>query len=233
MKQCSQCAETKPVDEFNKRAASKDGLHAACKSCRKKAEKRYKASDKGRAREKRYRESDKGKATQRRCSADWLSKNAERYAETQAKWKRRNPEYSTLRARKYYATSSGRATVLASQHRRRARERNAPTDARYPEWVSMTLQMGLCFKCESTEDLTVDHVVPLSLGGGNTADNLQPLCRRCNSSKSAKSCDDYRVTELSFSNGSTDRRSPSGDLHRMGPICTETVGVEMDKHGTT
>ena len=31
--------------------------------------------------------------------------------------------------------------------------------------------------------LTVDHVVPLSLGGGNGIDNIQPLCQNCNSSK--------------------------------------------------
>lgn len=31
--------------------------------------------------------------------------------------------------------------------------------------------------------LTVDHKVPLSKGGTNDPDNLQPLCKRCNSSK--------------------------------------------------
>ena len=48
-----------------------------------------------------------------------------------------------------------------------------------------------CLRCESKEDLCVDHIIPLSKGGFNTEDNIQILCRRCNSSKSAK-IKDYR-----------------------------------------
>lgn len=40
-----------------------------------------------------------------------------------------------------------------------------------------------CVVCGATEDLTIDHIVPLSKGGLNIIDNVQPLCRRCNSSK--------------------------------------------------
>ncbi|MFQ9216093.1 MAG: HNH endonuclease [Mediterraneibacter gnavus] len=32
--------------------------------------------------------------------------------------------------------------------------------------------------------LTIDHIFPLSRGGVNTIDNLQGLCRSCNSMKS-------------------------------------------------
>ena len=39
--------------------------------------------------------------------------------------------------------------------------------------------------------LTVDHIVPVSLGGKNTIDNLQPLCLTCNSKKHNKIID-YR-----------------------------------------
>jgi 5-methylcytosine-specific restriction endonuclease McrA len=40
-----------------------------------------------------------------------------------------------------------------------------------------------CVKCGATEDLALDHVHPWSLGGPDTADNLQVLCRPCNSRK--------------------------------------------------
>lgn len=44
----------------------------------------------------------------------------------------------------------------------------------------------LCRSCGTTQKLTVDHIVPLSRGGTNDLDNLQLLCRSCNSIKSAK-----------------------------------------------
>lgn len=41
-----------------------------------------------------------------------------------------------------------------------------------------------CRYCHATEDLTVDHKVPLILGGLDTKANWQILCGRCNSMKS-------------------------------------------------
>lgn len=35
----------------------------------------------------------------------------------------------------------------------------------------------------SDNQLTADHVIPLSMGGSRGADNLQVLCRDCNSTK--------------------------------------------------
>lgn len=50
---------------------------------------------------------------------------------------------------------------------------------------------GRCLRCGSRGDLTVDHIVPLSLGGSNTIDNVQPLCRTCNGIKGCETTD-YR-----------------------------------------
>lgn len=48
-----------------------------------------------------------------------------------------------------------------------------------------------CLKCGSTENLTLDHVVPKSKGGMDHIDNLQTLCDKCNGKKGAKTVD-YR-----------------------------------------
>ncbi len=40
-----------------------------------------------------------------------------------------------------------------------------------------------CTYCGSPNDLTIDHIVPLSQGGSNAVDNLTVACRRCNTSK--------------------------------------------------
>jgi 5-methylcytosine-specific restriction endonuclease McrA len=49
-----------------------------------------------------------------------------------------------------------------------------------------------CLKCGTVDDITIDHVVPLSKGGGSEFLNLQCLCRVCNSTKNAADTD-YRV----------------------------------------
>jgi len=48
-----------------------------------------------------------------------------------------------------------------------------------------------CLKCASKIHLTIDHIVPIYLGGENKLMNLQTLCRSCNSRKSTK-IEDYR-----------------------------------------
>lgn len=42
-----------------------------------------------------------------------------------------------------------------------------------------------CLQCGATEDLTLDHIVPYSLGGPDTFENLRTLCRSCNSRRGA------------------------------------------------
>lgn len=43
-----------------------------------------------------------------------------------------------------------------------------------------------CRECGSADDLTIDHVIPKSRGGTHAEDNLQTLCRSCNSRKGAR-----------------------------------------------
>jgi 5-methylcytosine-specific restriction endonuclease McrA len=42
---------------------------------------------------------------------------------------------------------------------------------------------GRCVRCGSSEDLTIDHIFPQSIGGTHAATNLRTLCRRCNSAR--------------------------------------------------
>lgn len=43
-----------------------------------------------------------------------------------------------------------------------------------------------CLQCGATDHLTIDHIKPVVLGGGNEKANLQTLCQSCNSRKGAK-----------------------------------------------
>ncbi|MCX4629003.1 HNH endonuclease [Streptomyces sp. NBC_00354] len=42
-----------------------------------------------------------------------------------------------------------------------------------------------CLETYGSDDVDVDHVRPLSLGGEDMDDNVQPLCRGCHKLKTA------------------------------------------------
>jgi 5-methylcytosine-specific restriction endonuclease McrA len=61
------------------------------------------------------------------------------------------------------------------------------------EWLAVLLEAGgRCLACGEQEDPTVDHVIPLALGGPNTIENVQPLCSACNNLKGCEVAD-YRT----------------------------------------
>jgi len=60
------------------------------------------------------------------------------------------------------------------------------------EWQQMTEAYGGCLVC-GAEDVTKDHIIPVYAGGSDSIQNIQPLCRRCNSSKGGDKTD-YRIS---------------------------------------
>ena len=45
------------------------------------------------------------------------------------------------------------------------------------------LSIGYCLNCKTTENLTVDHIIPICRGGTDDEGNLQCLCFSCNRKK--------------------------------------------------
>jgi len=43
-----------------------------------------------------------------------------------------------------------------------------------------------CIRCGVEKNLSIDHIVPRTKGGGNDDENLQVLCKKCNASKGNK-----------------------------------------------
>lgn len=56
--------------------------------------------------------------------------------------------------------------------------------ARYEELAKRNGEY--CQWCGATSGLSVDHIIAVANGGGNELDNLQLLCRSCNSRKGAR-----------------------------------------------
>jgi hypothetical protein len=53
-------------------------------------------------------------------------------------------------------------------------------------WTVLERDNFTCKHCNSRRFLAIDHIKPESKGGEATLDNLQTLCKKCNSSKGTK-----------------------------------------------
>ncbi len=75
-------------------------------------------------------------------------------------------------------------TIQHLKARRYARERGAEGSHSLKEWEDLKdRHNNRCLNCGEEKPLTKDHILPLSEGGTEFIDNIQPLCRNCNSKK--------------------------------------------------
>lgn len=64
---------------------------------------------------------------------------------------------------------------------------------RKEEFKKMCEEYGnICPCCGEKKKLTIDHIVPISKGGSDDIDNIQPLCSNCNNKKSNKHSTRYK-----------------------------------------
>ena len=142
---------------------------------------------------KKISESHKGiKCTEetKRKLREILKEKAGRYKRTPETRKKMG---EAKRGEKCYFWKGGISTYerkLFLNARRRARIRGAIGSFTFGEWELLKKQYGYCCpccsKCESEIKLEIDHIIPLSKGGSNYIENIQPLCGSCNSKKHDK-----------------------------------------------
>jgi len=104
----------------------------------------------------------------------------------------RQPASSSIRHENLDRAYDRRRTRRAEYERHLALS-STPLRFTVAEWIGLCDGYGnkcLCCKQENL-DLTIDHVIPVSRGGRDSIDNIQPLCRSCNSAKGSKIID-YR-----------------------------------------
>lgn len=66
------------------------------------------------------------------------------------------------------------------------REKNKARSLRRTHWWYRRIEAGVCHYCGrevGRENLTMDHIVPLSRGGKSTKGNIVACCKECNNKK--------------------------------------------------
>lgn len=100
-----------------------------------------------------------------------------------------NKRYSEEQMREYYL----------ERHKRRKKRRNGESKAierrRALRMKVFERDGNACVFCGTTENLTMDHVIPKQLKGQYTFDNLQTLCFSCNQEKANKFPYNYQTEQ--------------------------------------
>jgi len=136
---------------------------------------------------------DRLRALQKR----WAKDNPERVREAKRRWKEANPEKLKEEYKRRYIADPEKAK--AKTHRRRVRVAGAAGVYTSDDIAALHLkQGGVCATpgCGYSDELTVDHVVPVSQRGSNWPSNLQLLCGVCNSRKHSRDNDLFMAEAL-------------------------------------
>ena len=165
LKLCGGCKQEKSISEFRLNRSSQDGFQDRCKKCQNKHHRElYAVSDKFR----QYVGRKRVRAADRRYKSPNSGANKSR-------WAKKHPN----QIRRYAANRRARVIGNGGYHT-------------VEEWLALCEKYGnRCLACGQVVELTEDHIMPLVRGGTDSIDNIQPLCRVCNSRKKTQFID-YR-----------------------------------------
>lgn len=128
-------------------------------------------------------------------SREFYQRNTGKFAQSRRAWYLANRDVAIAASKRWAEANPERAALTSRLKKQRRRAAGVLTAT---EWREIQAKYGhRCLACASDGPLTIDHVVPVSKGGSNTAENIQPLCGTCNSSKSTKTID-YRPAQAAI-----------------------------------
>jgi len=107
-------------------------------------------------------------------------------------WQKNNPQSIYISKKKYKDKNIDKFKSWRAKYRRKIRNIKLSIDGQHTngEWELLKKQYGnkcpCCKKFEPEIKLTEDHIVPVTKGGSDWIENIQPLCISCNSRKHTK-----------------------------------------------
>lgn len=132
----------------------------------------------------------RGKFCSKKCYGKWRSKNI--IGENHPNWKKDvicdSLEYLAKQRKEYNKKNSEKVKMWDKQ--KRTKRLGAIGSHTLKQWQDLKELYNYtcpdCGKCEPEIKLTEDHIQPLIKSGTSYIDNIQPLCRSCNSKKHDK-----------------------------------------------
>jgi len=178
LKICSnpKCHNNNPqaLDNFYKLTKGKGGYNPRCKACTDETTEDYRQTEKGKYNQWRYNRSNERKRSIKKYQGTPQQKATKRRFTESPKGKEKYRSY----------------TVTRRTQKTQAGGYYTPED-----WRKLCKFYNFhCLKCDKKfpfKKLHIDHIKPVSKGGSSFLWNLQPLCKKCNSSKGNKEID-YR-----------------------------------------
>lgn len=209
---CTKCGEWKPFEDFYLSKGGRHGRTSWCKSCysvrhkayregpgrerilkqKRESERVWRENNPELNRERQKAQREKRREKQAAYHRRYYEANAQKYRDRARQWRIDNPEKAKASDREYRKNNPEKLSFHSSQYQDRKRA-NGGDGFTLEQWLELCEAFGnVCLCCGSSGPLTVDHVVPISLGGPHELENVQPLCKSCNCKKHARIID-YRA----------------------------------------
>lgn len=214
-KKCTRCNKELLLNKFSKAPAGKYGRQPKCKQCYSAYYKENKENILVRVKDyaqdnkekisqyqKQYREDNEEKLKNYRKeyytenrdkifkrAVEWVENNQERAKEYKKQYHIDNRDKILAKVRKWEKDNPEQYKILRRSitHRRRANIKNNGNNTLTAQEIADLLKSHLyCEYCGIKENLTIDHIIPISKGGQNCLSNVTVACGSCNSRKGNK-----------------------------------------------
>jgi 5-methylcytosine-specific restriction endonuclease McrA len=156
--------------------------------------KRWRDANPERARAKSAAATLRFRAANPDYTREWYQRNLEQARadarESMRRWREANPEDARAIRKRYREANIDEVRKRERENTHRRRALKGSTSPALAEFMAELITQP-CTYCGATENITVDHVIPLSRGGKHEAANLTAACYSCNSSKGAKLLDEW------------------------------------------
>lgn len=188
LKKCNRCGEIKPIEDFNKNKATRDGYQGCCRICTAKYHQEYRRRypDRIKAAQERWNKSDKARESYRKYDASHREQRREYHRRHQITNRKALSAYRLNKLHtdpQYYFKQRVRQCIRGSVGRlglkksKRTEEIVGLSFDKFKEYLLGTWERNYG-KAWAGEPYHIDHVVPLSTA--KTEEEVLMLCHYTN-----------------------------------------------------